>query len=50
MWQGEGKALDVINDGKNDKLQLAEKGKYTGQFWRLKYWKGFYRLTCKWLG
>ena len=50
-WQGPGKSLDVINDGKNNKLHLAKTGGYTGQFWKLSpIGNGFYRLTTAWQG
>lgn len=50
-WQGPGKSLDIINDGKNTKLQLAKTGNFTGQFWKIKYINnGFYRLTTAWQG
>ncbi len=34
MWQGDKFSLDIINDGINNKLQLAATGSYTGQFWK----------------
>jgi hypothetical protein len=34
-WQGDGRALDVVNDGQNNKLQLAPTGSRTGQYWKL---------------
>ena len=50
-WQGEGKSLDVVNDGKNNKLQLAKTGKYSGQYWKISpMGNGYYRLTTKWQG
>ncbi|MGB0840283.1 MAG: hypothetical protein ACPGXL_09095, partial [Chitinophagales bacterium] len=50
-WQGKDKSLDVVNDGKNNKLQLANTGNYTGQYWRIeKLPNGYYRLTTKWKG
>lgn len=33
-WQGDDKSLDVINDGNNNKLILAQTGHYSGQCWR----------------
>lgn len=30
-----GKSLDIINDGKNDKIQVAKTGQYSGQFWKI---------------
>lgn len=48
---GDSRPLDVINDGANDKLQLAVSGPQTGQFWRITpVGNGYYRLTTKWLG
>ncbi|MEL7145621.1 MAG: hypothetical protein AAFO69_04575 [Bacteroidota bacterium] len=29
------RSLDVINDGANDKIQLAKTGNYTGQYWKV---------------
>ncbi len=50
----EGKSLDIINDGKNNKLQLAKSGKFTGQYWKISTVKKnemqFFRLTTQWLG
>ncbi|HRH40477.1 MAG TPA: hypothetical protein PKY82_02445 [Pyrinomonadaceae bacterium] len=51
QWQGEGKSLDVINDGENNKLQLAKTNNVTGQFWKITpIGNGYYRLTTQWLG
>ena len=50
-WQGEGKSLDIVNDGQNNKIQLASTGKYSGQLWKIqKVGEGYYRLTNQWLG
>jgi len=50
-WQGTGKSLDVINDGENNQLQLAETGAYSGQYWKLqKLSNNYYRLTTQWQG
>ncbi len=50
-WQGEGKSLDIINDGENNKPTLAKTGNYSGQAWKLTpLGKGFYRLTPAWQG
>lgn len=50
-WIGDGKSLDVINDGTNNKLQLAESKGVTGQWWKLTpVGNGYYRLTTQWLG
>ena len=49
-WQGEGKSLDVVNDGENNKLQLANTGNYSGQHWKITPENGYYRLTTEWQG
>jgi len=33
MFTGPSRSLDVINDGKNTELQMANTGNFTGQFW-----------------
>ena len=51
QWQGDGKSLDVVNDGANDKLILADTGDYSGQHWRVeRQANGHYRLTTQWQG
>ncbi|MCE2895036.1 MAG: RICIN domain-containing protein [Flammeovirgaceae bacterium] len=35
LWQGDGKSLDVVNDGNNRELILNSTGDYSGQFWKL---------------
>ncbi len=51
QWQGESKSLDVINDGANNKLQLANTGNFTGQSWKItSVGNGYYRLTTQWQG
>jgi Ricin-type beta-trefoil lectin domain-like len=43
--------LDVVNDGINNKLQLATTGAYLGQYWKFTDLNnGYYRMTTKWLG
>ena len=51
-WQGDGKSLDVVPDGKNNnQLHLAKTGKFTGQYWKLTPVEGgYYRLTTQWQG
>ena len=50
-WQGPGKSLDVVNDGSNNRLQLAPTGDYSGQSWRFQsVGNGYYRLTTSWQG
>lgn len=51
QWLGEGKSLDVINDGTNNKLQLANTANASGQSWKFTpLGNGYYRLTTQWLG
>ena len=51
QFQGDGKSLDVINDGKNDKLTLAKTGNFSGQFWKISpLGNGWYRLTTQFQG
>ena len=51
LWQGEGKSLDVVNDGQNNKLILADSGNYSGQYWKFtRVAGGYYRLTTQWQG
>lgn len=35
QWQGEGKSLDVLNNGNKDEVFLSASGNYSGQSWRL---------------
>ena len=50
-WQGEGKSLDIINDGKNNQPILAKTGNYSGQAWQItKVGADTYTLTTKWQG
>jgi len=51
QWLGEGKSLDIVNDGVNNKIQLAPTGNYSGQNWRFtSVGNGYYKLTTQWLG
>lgn len=48
-----GNSLDVVNDGKKDKVQMAKSGAFTGQYWTLTPFPGlagYYRLTNLFLG
>jgi hypothetical protein len=49
-WLGDGKSLDIVNDGVNDQVTMADSGNYTGQAWKLTPWDGYYRITSQWLG
>jgi len=35
QWQGDGKSLDVVNNGINNQLQLANTGNFSGQMWKI---------------
>jgi hypothetical protein len=51
QWQGDGKSLDVVNDGKNNWLVLARTDNVSGQFWKItSAGGGYYRLTTQWQG
>lgn len=51
QWQGDGKSLDILNDGTNNHPWLGDTGPYSGQFWKLTpVGNGYYRLTTQWLG
>ncbi|CAF2710930.1 unnamed protein product [Rotaria sp. Silwood2] len=52
QWQGDGKSIDVVNDGiNNNELILATTGVYSGQYWKITpIGDGFYRLTTQWQG
>ncbi|MEI6064062.1 MAG: hypothetical protein WCQ26_05690, partial [Pseudanabaena sp. ELA748] len=32
-FTGSRKCLDIVNDGRNNKLRMADCGNYSGQFW-----------------
>lgn len=51
QWQGDGKSLDVVNDGKNNQLILAPTDNVSGQSWKITpLGEGYYRLTTEWQG
>ena len=35
LWQGDGKSLDILNDGSNKELIMNASGSYSGQWWKL---------------
>src|SRR5436853_332534 len=35
QWQGDGKSLDVVNDGTNNQLILANTANQSGQLWKI---------------
>ena len=37
-FTGSSKCLDVINDGRNNRLTMATCGNYTGQMWKLSHY------------
>ncbi len=51
-FQGDGKVLDVVNDGAgNNQLTLAKKEDVSGQLWKVApLGGGYYRLTTQWRG
>lgn len=51
QWLGNVKSLDVVNDGTNSKLQLANTGNASGQHWKISFLgDDYYRFTTQWLG
>lgn len=51
QWQGSDKSLDIVNDGRNNQVQMAPTADVTGQKWILTpTGDGYYRLTTLWLG
>ncbi len=51
QWLGDGKSLDIVNDGTNNQIQMADTGAYSGQQWKItSLGNGYYRLTTQWLG
>lgn len=51
QWLGEEKALDVVNDGANNRLQMATTANRSGQFWKItSLGNGYFRLTSQWQG
>jgi hypothetical protein len=51
-FEGDGRVLDILNDGKNNnQIILAKTGDYSGQLWKITpNDKGYYRLTTQWRG
>lgn len=50
-WQGDGKSLDILNDGENKNPVLASSADLSGQMWKIKpAGSGTYTLSCKWQG
>ena len=46
---GEGKVIDVINDGTNNKMRLTDKAGYSGQYWMIvPSGEGLYRFANGW--
>lgn len=51
QWLGDGKSLDVINDGVNNQLHLTHTANASGQFWKFTpLGDGYFRLTTQWQG
>lgn len=50
-FTGTAKCLDIVNDGTNDKIQMADCGNFTGQAWRMvKAGDGAVRLMTEFTG
>lgn len=50
-WQGPGKSLDILNNGKNNQPILSATGNYTGQMWKIKnLGNNTYQLSTQWQG
>jgi len=53
QFQGPNLALDVINDGNNNRMVMAAAGPFTGQYWRFTpapEVPGTFRISCLWRG
>lgn len=51
QWQGPSKSLDIVNDGRNNRVALAKTGNYTGQYWKIiPNGDGSFRLYTQWQG
>lgn len=53
LFQGDNVAMDVINDGNNNRMHMVPAGPYTGQYWRFSPFAGYpgrYRISCMWQG
>jgi hypothetical protein len=52
MFTGTGKCLDIVNDGRNDRLNMADCGNFSGQFWQIlpSQKPGYYRLQTMFTG
>ncbi len=52
QFTGNKKCLDIINDGDNNQLTMADCGNYSGQFWSIRPSGngGFYRLQTQFTG
>jgi Ricin-type beta-trefoil lectin domain len=52
QFTGDNKCLDIINDGTNNRPDMADCGNFSGQLWNVKPTKeqGFYRLKTLFTG
>lgn len=51
QWQGDGKSLDILNDGKNNQPILTQTADVSGQMWKItKVGTDTYVLSTAWLG
>ena len=51
QFTGSNKCLDIVNDGKNNQLTMADCGNFSGQFWSIQAaGQGSYRLQTQFTG
>ena len=50
QFTGNKKCLDIVNDGRNNELIMADCGNYSGQSWSIKKTRGYYRLQTEFTG
>lgn len=50
QFTGSNKCLDIVNDGKNNQLTMADCGNFSGQFWSIAGQPGSYRLQTQFTG
>ena len=50
QFTGNERCLDIVNDGDNNQLTMADCGNYSGQLWSIKKAGGYYRLQTQFTG
>ncbi len=52
IFTGKGKCLDIVNDGINNQLNMADCGDFSGQYWQIlpNQKQGYYRLQTMFTG